>query len=381
MKNISSLLMALILGTTISTYLFFFTGGNHDITPTLSADIKTASQELSIKSHITTLPQESLSPPIPTKSTERPQSLPHSTEQVSSPPITTSIIPQSREEEPTSKPEKIEQLLSPSKTDIHSLVQELKSFYTEEEFPPEFIDSNPNSSLSETPHSPQQYNPQVALPTENEIFFFKYVRVSKVIDGDTIDVTDKNDQTKRVRIIGIDTPETKDPRKPVQCFGHEASAKAYELLFDKQVMLSIPKFESEDKYGRQLAYVQVNNLDYGAMMISEGYAYHYSRFPHNRMELYKTLETQARDAGSGLWTSETCNGKASPVDDASSNITPSTSLIEPATTCSCDTNTKNCSHFKRQPEAQAYFQCCMEKVGFDVHKLDGDGNGLVCESL
>ena len=278
--------------------------------------------------------------------------------------------------------EKPEIFASPKKeTNIKDLVQELKSFYTEE---PEIF--YPPSTEIEAPHSNSNLHTitkEISLPQENNTFFFKSVRVSKVIDGDTIDVTDAQDQTQRVRIIGIDTPETKDPRKPVQCFGMEASQKAYELLFDKQVILSIPKFNAEDKYGRLLTYVETAHLpDYGGLMISEGYAFHYSRFPHEKLDEYEKLEITAQENAVGLWNSETCNGEKSAIETSTppQTIGPSSST-EIITDCVCETNTKNCSHFKKHSEAQAYFDCCMRKVGFDIHKLDGDGNGMACESL
>ena len=75
------------------------------------------------------------------------------------------------------------------------------------------------------------------------------------MDGDTIDVI-INGQEERLRLIGVDTPETKDPRKPVQCFGVEASSKATELLLNKKVRLEFDSSQSKrDKYNRLLAYI------------------------------------------------------------------------------------------------------------------------------
>lgn len=237
-----------------------------------------------------------------------------------------------------------------------------------------------------------------------DIFTFMNARVSKVIDGDTIDITDVSGATERVRIIGIDTPETKDPRKPVQCFGKEASAKAYKLLFNQHVSLSVPKDNPRDKYNRLLAYVQVGEEaeDYGGLMIGLGYAFHYRSFPHVAYEIYDSLEELARDNEMGLWSPETCNGVASPVEEKETDTTQvsapvaapvqqytepvASPIIEPEPVvsdyaCSCSGNTKNCSDFLSHSEAQAYYECCMQQVGYDVHKLDRDKNGLACESL
>lgn len=135
-------------------------------------------------------------------------------------------------------------------------------------------------------------------------------RVVQVVDGDTIKV-DKEGKTETVRIIGIDTPETVDPRKPVQCFGREASAKAHELLDGQRVRLT-PDLtqDSRDRYGRLLAYVdREDGLDYGLWMISNGYAHEYTyHLPYQRQAAYRAAEAEARAAERGLWAPYTCGG-------------------------------------------------------------------------
>ena len=79
--------------------------------------------------------------------------------------------------------------------------------------------------------------------------------VDRVVDGDTIDVA-IDGGVASIRMIGVNTPEVVDPRKPVQCFGLEASARAHELLDNAQVRLELdPTQDTYDKYGRVLAYV------------------------------------------------------------------------------------------------------------------------------
>jgi len=98
--------------------------------------------------------------------------------------------------------------------------------------------------------------------------------VIKVVDGDTIHV-EANGQRLKVRMIGLDTPETVDPRKPVQCFGLEASAQAKTILGGESVYLETdPSQDTIDRFGRTLAYVwtesgRLFNLD----MITDGYAF------------------------------------------------------------------------------------------------------------
>lgn len=75
--------------------------------------------------------------------------------------------------------------------------------------------------------------------------------IISVVDGDTVKVSELG----TLKLIGIDTPETKDPRKPVQCFGVEVSNKAKELLDGKKVYLEFDPANRIDKYGRTLAYL------------------------------------------------------------------------------------------------------------------------------
>lgn len=127
------------------------------------------------------------------------------------------------------------------------------------------------------------------------------IAVESVVDGDTIKIV-LNGQRESIRIIGIDTPETVHPNKPVQCFGREASAKMKELVGGKVVELQKNHAEDRDKYERLLRYVHLNGQDIGAQMIRDGYAFSYKSFPHPRLEEYNRLEREAREANKGLWS-------------------------------------------------------------------------------
>jgi micrococcal nuclease len=127
-------------------------------------------------------------------------------------------------------------------------------------------------------------------------------RVTSVVDGDTFKVK-LGKKIETVRIIGIDTPETKDPRKPVQCYGKEASKKLTKFLRGKTVTLEKNPAEDRDKYKRLLRYVLLKNKDIGASMIEEGYAFSYKQFPHPRLEDYNELEKEAQGVNKGLWGS------------------------------------------------------------------------------
>ena len=132
--------------------------------------------------------------------------------------------------------------------------------------------------------------------------------VTKAVDGDTIWV-DNNGRRLKIRMIGLDTPETVDPRKPVQCFGREASAQAKTILGGQSVYLETdPSQDTIDKYGRTLAYVwtasgRLFNLD----MIADGYAFEYTYdLPYRYQADFKTAEGDARTQSRGLWSPDAC---------------------------------------------------------------------------
>ena len=132
--------------------------------------------------------------------------------------------------------------------------------------------------------------------------------VLKVVDGDTIHVS-ANGQKLKIRMIGLDTPETVDPRKPVQCFGLEASAQAKTILGGQSVCLETdPSQDSVDRFGRTLAYVwtesgRLFNLD----MIADGFAFEYTYdLPYRYQQDFKAAENDARAQERGLWSPNAC---------------------------------------------------------------------------
>jgi micrococcal nuclease len=104
--------------------------------------------------------------------------------------------------------------------------------------------------------------------TKNEVL----ITILKVIDGDTVDI-DINGNTERVRLIGVNTPETKHPTKPIECFGPEASAHLTQLL-PKGTHVRIERdIEARDRYGRMLLYLyrESDNLFINLDLVSHGY--------------------------------------------------------------------------------------------------------------
>jgi micrococcal nuclease len=137
----------------------------------------------------------------------------------------------------------------------------------------------------------------------------KQFNVIKVVDGDTldIDIPDGNYNHTRIRLIGIDTPETKDPRTGPMYFGKEASDFAAKLAFGKQVTIFLDKDKNpRDKYHRLLAYTQLPDGTFlNEILLSEGYAYAYLTFKHSLFNKYKQLESVARSQKKGLWANVT----------------------------------------------------------------------------
>ncbi len=131
--------------------------------------------------------------------------------------------------------------------------------------------------------------------------------VVNVVDGDTIDVL-VDGQEYRVRYIGIDTPETVDPRRPVECFGREASERNRRLVEGKTVGLELDVSET-DRFGRLLRYVWLDPstgsgqaLMVNAQLVEDGYATATAFPPDVRhAELLASLQAEAMQAGIGLW--------------------------------------------------------------------------------
>lgn len=128
-------------------------------------------------------------------------------------------------------------------------------------------------------------------------------RVVRVVDGDTVRV-DRDGEEIVVRLIGIDTPETVAPDRPVECFGPEASARATQLLSGAQVWLEYDEASGmTDKYDRTLAFVWLSPDDMlNEQLVREGYAEQVSYtdgFAHEAR--LQDAEDRARASGAGLW--------------------------------------------------------------------------------
>ncbi len=127
-------------------------------------------------------------------------------------------------------------------------------------------------------------------------------KVTSFSDGDTISV-DMNGVTEKVRLIGVDTPETHDPRKEVQCYGQAASAFTKQLIGANRVRLQAdPENTNRDRYKRLLRYVYLPNGQLvNAEIIKQGFGFAYVYFPFSKLEEFKTYQKEAESKGLGLW--------------------------------------------------------------------------------
>jgi micrococcal nuclease len=216
------------------------------------------------------------------------------------------------------------------------------------------------------------------------------VKVLRVIDGDTIKI--EGDQV--VRYIGIDSPETVHPSKPVQCYGKEASSKNRELIEGKEVMLEKDVSET-DKYGRLLRYVWLGDMLVNEYLVREGYAKSSSYPPDIKyQDKFNEAEKLAREEEKGLWggacnptptpvpviqrsqTTTSPTNQTQPPSSKTNTETPSTQTqqTQPAAgsyTCDCS---KTCPNMSSCEEAQYQLNVC------GCTRRDGDKDGIACDA-
>lgn len=127
-------------------------------------------------------------------------------------------------------------------------------------------------------------------------------RVVRVVDGDTLLLQNN----ERVRLIGVDTPETKHPTKPVEPFGPEASSFTKRAVEGKVVQLKFDR-EKRDRYQRLLAYVYIGDWCLNEELIRAGYSPCITRYPFDRSmkARFRIAENEARSARRGLWGTQT----------------------------------------------------------------------------
>lgn len=128
--------------------------------------------------------------------------------------------------------------------------------------------------------------------------------VDHAADGDTI-VVKNGDKKETVRLIGVDTPEKNDRRKPIQCFAQAASDFTKQRVDGTHVRLEADtQSDNRDRYGRLLRYVYLpDGTLLNKAIISEGYGFAMTGFLHTKMDEFKAAGQEAREHNRGLWNS------------------------------------------------------------------------------
>jgi micrococcal nuclease len=156
-------------------------------------------------------------------------------------------------------------------------------------------------------HSPIRRKWQAQPKSEERLKAYDFEKYHKrtftvvnVVDGDTIDIDVRDGKYKytRIRLWGIDTPETKND----MYFSREAAEFTKKLTLGKQVTVYLEEHRTRGYYGRLLAYVQLPDSRFlNEVLVSEGFAYADLRFRHSFYNKYKQLEAAARSRKKGLW--------------------------------------------------------------------------------
>jgi len=191
------------------------------------------------------------------------------------------------------------------------------------------IACEPQSSSAPPTQKPPVSKSVPSSPPEQPPSALVEAKVVRVIDGDTIEVSIAG-KSYKVRYIGIDTPETVHPSKPVECFGKEATEKNRELVDGKTVRLEKDVSET-DSYGRLLRYVWVGDIFVNDYLVREGYAYACTYPPDVKYtEQFVQAQREARENNRGLWAAcQQTTVQPPPTSQISLTIVSVTSPVSP----------------------------------------------------
>lgn len=245
-------------------------------------------------------------------------------------------------------------------------------------------EENESSESEETDDSSSTDNGETASETN--------ATVTNVVDGDTIDVQFEGSE-ERIRLILVDTPETKHPQKGVQPFGPEASEFTTSRLSGKDVTLELG-IEERDRYGRLLAYVFLNGENFNERLLSEGLG-RVAVYPPNTeyLDEFRSAEAEAKAAGKGIWSLEDYVTDDGYQEEESSNSNSSDSSSESNSSDSSSSGSSSSdsssSDSSGSSEEVSYQNCDAVRAadadpihegdpGYDTH-LDRDGDGIGCE--
>lgn len=240
------------------------------------------------------------------------------------------------------------------------------------------ITGEPSNKVASDTETQKAEESPIATPAQESVEE-KY-KVTKVIDGDTIQV----EGGKTIRYIGIDTPETSDPSKPVECYSREATQKNKELVEGKEIRVEKDVSET-DQYQRLLRYIYVEDTFVNEVLVKDGFA-RATPYPPDtkKQDVFSKAQEDAKSNKLGLW-GKCSTASPSPVTGAS-KVSPSpkpTTTTQKQSTTGTSTYTggdKDCGDFSTHAEAQSFF-ISQGGPSSDPHKLDQDHDGVACETL
>ncbi len=136
--------------------------------------------------------------------------------------------------------------------------------------------------------------------------------VTEFVDGDTIAVN-MDGRNEKVRLIGVDTPETHKPKTPVQCYGPQAAAYTKSIIGSHRVKLVADPLDTDrDRYGRLLRYVYTDDGTFvNASLVQAGYGFAYTNFPFQKKQEFVSDQSVAKQIGKGLWSACTVTSDSS----------------------------------------------------------------------
>ena len=146
---------------------------------------------------------------------------------------------------------------------------------------------------------------QTMMGVDGRKYHRKLFTVINIVDGDTldIDIADGKYAQTRIRLLGVDTPETKDDRVGLMYYGPEATEFVRQLAMGKKVTVLLDTVSDQrDRYGRLLAYILLDDERVlNEEIIRNGFGYADLRFAHSDFDLYENVMAEAIEAEAGLW--------------------------------------------------------------------------------
>lgn len=269
----------------------------------------------------------------------------------------------------------------------------------------ESVTSEPSSEATETTEpettDDSETRSTVSVPSEVSGGEARRATVTRVIDGDTMEVQFANGKEDTVRLIGVDTPETtlgdvnpdeyedvpdtQAGRDHLYNWGREASQYATDELEGQEVRVVMdPEGDRRGSYGRLLAYLYIGEENFNRTLLEEGYARVYDSSFSLRGE-FDSAEAEARSNDVGLWDFED-DSSTSETDGSDGADEPSSSTTDESGSSSGDEidippvpadGDYDCGHFETQEQAQYV----LEDTDGDPHRLDADEDGVACETL